>query len=295
MRIVKRKEKISEPREIAKTIFAVVNLLPPGLKLPDDFKVYESLCKEDPEGRIAAFDKAFTEEWFDELDKKSGLGRDLVDMQYEIQFHGTYEYYRLRGLKICLEGLPTDFVEYVNLPETHLEWLYESFAHNNLSLHHRNRVAPRNIDAHPEAPDKERFRDATHEACLRYYQAHSWYERLYCLAQYLQSDFENTEWFTRLDPAARVFRINNIAVIDGRIGIEPDEFTDAFLGVGIERIKLCKNCGRVFWAKRDDMKGCSTSCAKILRTRKWREKTTKEQRTKYKINRIQKDEKKGGK
>lgn len=77
---------------------------------------------------------------------------------------------------------------------------------------------------------------------------------------------------------------------DGILRITKDLLTEAIDEGKVEtdRIRECEVCNQIFWAGRRDMRGCSTKCAKVLRTRRWREKTTEEQRTAYKVARAQK-------
>lgn len=46
---------------------------------------------------------------------------------------------------------------------------------------------------------------------------------------------------------------------------------EALLGTDIRRIRECPICSDFFWAGRIDQSCCSTQCAHILRTRRWRE------------------------
>jgi hypothetical protein len=54
------------------------------------------------------------------------------------------------------------------------------------------------------------------------------------------------------------------------------------------RIRQCEVCLNIFWAGRITMKCCSTKCAHVLRTKRWREKYP----SKYKIQRITKSSEK---
>lgn len=269
---------------MAKMIFSVVDLLPPGTELPDRYSVYETLCDEDPDGRIERSQKRFEQ-------IEATLSGEAADIEHENEMNEVYGTYQLRSLEYCLEGMPNQFIDYVDLPRPDLGWLYQSLV-NNTSFRESFDSFLQTIDKHPKWPENLRLGQTTRYACNRYDQARSWYRRLYMLADFLQHYEDGSYWPSRYE---RVFGINSVAVNNGRIDFEPDKFTEAFVGVRIERIKTCKNCGRVFWMKRDDMKGCSTSCAKILRTRKWREKVTPEQKQKYYIDRMHRELNKGEK
>lgn len=295
---MKRGEKRSEPPEAAKEIFAIVDLLPPGLELSDQWELYLSFCQDDPDGR-----KEQAEGWYHSVEECEMLSpAELLkaDIEEEFALFYVYGFYSLKALRACVEGLPEEFVNYIDLPRSDPKWLYNSYVRRSnrsyMPFEESYESFLENADGMPDGLDffdNLQYRSPTNEACRRYRQARNWYTRLYHLADFLQTYVLDGESPYRDDPVAKVFRIDNIAVINERISFEPDRFTDAFLDVSIHRIRRCANCGRVFWAKRDDMKGCSLSCAKILRTRKWREKTTEEQRRKYKINRIKKEETKG--
>lgn len=58
-------------------------------------------------------------------------------------------------------------------------------------------------------------------------------------------------------------------------------------GVEADRIRECEVCQKFFWAGRIDQKACTTKCAKVLRSRRWREKYL----TNYKLRRIEKESK----
>jgi hypothetical protein len=135
-----------------------------------------------------------------------------------------------------------------------------------------------------------------YRAVKRYDDACLYHKRLYNLANYIEG-YQRTknDKFAYFSYPERktLFEIDDVSIVDGRVVFLPDKFTEAFHGVDVDRVRICGNCKRVFWVKRLDMKGCTVLCSKVLRTRKWREKTTTEQRTKYKINRILKDSKKG--
>lgn len=70
----------------------------------------------------------------------------------------------------------------------------------------------------------------------------------------------------------------------GRIQLKENPFTEAVKeGIEAARVSECANhsCQRLFFKGRADQKGCSSTCSAVLRTRKWREKTTEQQRQTY--------------
>jgi hypothetical protein len=73
----------------------------------------------------------------------------------------------------------------------------------------------------------------------------------------------------------------------GRLNYSPPPFIKAIEGVEAARIRECEVCDQLFWAGRLDQKTCTTKCAKVLRTRRWRQNY----QTKYKLTRIAKEEK----
>ena len=72
--------------------------------------------------------------------------------------------------------------------------------------------------------------------------------------------------------------------IDGRgvIRVDSDEFSRAIDGVEANRIRECKICKHIFWARRITQNGCTTTCANTLRVRRWRERYA----TTYKYTRM---------
>jgi hypothetical protein len=59
---------------------------------------------------------------------------------------------------------------------------------------------------------------------------------------------------------------------DGLVKYSPPRFVKAIEGVEAARIRVCEVCKLLFWAGRLDQKACTTKCARVLRTRRWREK-----------------------
>lgn len=70
-----------------------------------------------------------------------------------------------------------------------------------------------------------------------------------------------------------------------KLSAYPDEFGRTLSGVSGDRIRRCKVCLQIFWAKRSGTEYCSISCGQILRQRDRREriKTTKLQRMELKL------------
>ena len=72
----------------------------------------------------------------------------------------------------------------------------------------------------------------------------------------------------------------------GNFRVEPNPLIQAMDGVEADRIRECRICGQIFWAGRTDQACCKRRCAKVLRTRRWREGYP----AKYKPQRIKKAE-----
>lgn len=75
---------------------------------------------------------------------------------------------------------------------------------------------------------------------------------------------------------------------EGRFKVVLDPLSLELDGVDATRIRECQACKHIFWAGRRDMQGCSAKCSHVLRTAKWRDKMTEEQRITYKLARIKK-------
>src|ERR1700746_1241805 len=75
---------------------------------------------------------------------------------------------------------------------------------------------------------------------------------------------------------------------DGRFRVQHHPFLRALEDVELGRIRECPICGNIFWAGRIDRPCCKKKCAKIRRTRRWRDKYL----SRYKESRIQKAEQK---
>jgi hypothetical protein len=89
-------------------------------------------------------------------------------------------------------------------------------------------------------------------------------------------------------PIAAAFQ-NLVSVVTdtgGNLRIQHDPLLQALEGVEARRIRECAICGRIFWAGRIDQSCCPKRCAKVLRTRRWRDRYPE----KYKPQRIKKAE-----
>jgi hypothetical protein len=76
---------------------------------------------------------------------------------------------------------------------------------------------------------------------------------------------------------------------DGRIRIEHSPLLRALDGIDVARIRECSIDHKIFWASRVDQTCCTTRCAKVRRTRRWRQRYL----DKYKQQRIAKTEQTG--
>ena len=102
---------------------------------------------------------------------------------------------------------------------------------------------------------------------------------------------ESFEWVAHTEKNLtyhyRQRRENSLAIYcdeQGHVQLEENPFTEAVKeGIDAARVGKCPNdnCQRLFWKGRIDQKACSPACGKVLRTRKWREKTTEPQRQSY--------------
>ena len=70
----------------------------------------------------------------------------------------------------------------------------------------------------------------------------------------------------------------------------PDQFLRMVLNTEVERLRRCGLCGKIFWASRKDMQGCSQKCSDVLRKRKARALLA-EKATEYEANRAAKEQK----
>jgi predicted nucleic acid-binding Zn ribbon protein len=135
------------------------------------------------------------------------------------------------------------------------------------------------------------------EAAKQYERFRSLYIRIYELLDYLERREQYPEDVKDLLQVPQIFN-SMVAFAEHALILVPDELTTALNGTDLRNLKRCPVCGRVFWLSRKDQKGCTRACAKVLRTRRWRERTTAEQRDRYKVSRIiremKKEEKRNG-
>jgi predicted nucleic acid-binding Zn ribbon protein len=81
--------------------------------------------------------------------------------------------------------------------------------------------------------------------------------------EYLTERFLNVGWIN--------YRAVDVYIDDGGFfRVRVDEFLEAIDGVEASRVRSCEVCGIIFWAGRRDQLCCSTKCARVLRTRRWR-------------------------
>ena len=73
---------------------------------------------------------------------------------------------------------------------------------------------------------------------------------------------------------------------DGKVKAGHIPLIKAIEDVEADRIRECPICQNVFWAGRKDQLCCAPRCARILRTRRWRERYPE----RYKLNRFRKAE-----
>ena len=65
--------------------------------------------------------------------------------------------------------------------------------------------------------------------------------------------------------------VTAVADQEGKFRVQHHPLLQAIEGVEVSRIRECDVCHQIFWAKRTDQHCCKQRCAKILRTRKWRQ------------------------
>lgn len=292
MKSRKSREKVSEPPDRTKRILDVVNLLPPGLPLMDFNGIRDDLKTRDPHGLLKRL-RTTSEDIFDQ--KRDTLPPGELEFALRERFaehalvHGLYD---LTALKSCIDliGVTDEFIKYVQIPDYDLAWLYEKEPGSAAFKHARDSFL-RRFPHDLRGLAVINVASSINAAVKRYSLAREWYVLIYDFARFLQA----TSKFTT--EAARQMIQQMIPVTlgfeDGLIKFELSEFAHAFSGIPPERIQLCENCQRVYWAKRSDAKvhGCSTTCSKVLRTRKWRNGITVAQKRQYAWNRYRKENK----
>jgi hypothetical protein len=295
-----RKTKISDPPEDIGRIVSIVRLLPPDAILKDHWELYFEKIRNDPGNLYSFLREQYEIEDEDAeyylLSKADEFGDDddddsdefLTDKKRSRAYKREKEWvdytYQRQALKDCLEDLPSAFLAYIGSLEPTLEQLHESLS-SDLSPRVRASFDQFVLMLRDNFMEKMIISELR-KSVWRFNEAREYHTRLYSLVNYLESHKADKYGNPYHSGKSKLFAIEDCSIIDGKLVFLSDKFTQAFNGVEIDRLKICENCKKVFWVKRIDMKGCTTPCAKVLRTRKWREKTTEEQRLKYKINRI---------
>jgi hypothetical protein len=93
-------------------------------------------------------------------------------------------------------------------------------------------------------------------------------------------------------------RINVYAYLDiskdGTVEISYDSFAETIEGLNATRIRECKDCQRIFWAKRKDQSCCSRDCANRYHVRQHREKYASDPIA-HKMSRLDREQKRNSK
>lgn len=58
----------------------------------------------------------------------------------------------------------------------------------------------------------------------------------------------------------------------GLIVVRQDEWLNALIGIEADRLRECEMCGRVFWARQNNMVACNSRCGEANRKRRQRER-----------------------
>lgn len=287
---------VREPSEAITNILNIVRLLPPEIKLEPFFETFFETVDKDPHDWFRGLYDSYELDTVQE--ETSRLGRVFADSYRDLEGRDDLDSfktdmmlvgnrYMVETLTKCLNGLPQGFVDHVALPDRSLESMSALISQATSSSVSTEEAASYICK---EPYGSELFlRDGINSAGRRYDTAIEFHERIYNLLNYVEKRAsEPKEGYRYYYEPPLIFAMEFVDLVDGRVRFIPDKFTEAFEGVEADRLKRCGACGRVFWVRRTDQKGCTVSCAKVLRTRKWREKTTEEQRVKYKVNRIKK-------
>jgi len=287
--MARTRTKISEPPKEFAAILGIVRTLEADACLQDFDDVMSKLDLRFGAEHMLALNERFGLEPGIDFHDGKGIETSLYD-EYKKAFQQVQDTFRLAALNICVETLSTEFVRYVD-PPNEIEsaafreftyWkpdtLYETFLHRSRNEPHFLQYC---------------YSGAIGSAVSRYQDGRRFHINLYKLVRYLEKI--RAHGLGTLSLEARPTSPFSLIVVKGKIRSVTDDFHDAIEGLEIERLRLCKNpsCGKVFWAKKKVRsglsEGCSPNCLTLLRTRKWRERTTEEQRKRYKINRIKKD------
>lgn len=237
-----------------------MRLLPADTEMLDFWKTYYELERADPYGWIEEVRQHYVA-----TQARSGLYVDIGGPPNITISWAEVRYWKL-ALDQCMDGLPDAFRRYVRPPK--VGTLDESSTRG------------------------ERFRTVASAlaAVNRYDSAVDFYRRSYALSRALARDADNKAIEKAFGGSRPIFAMQRVVVEQGRVCFVADDFTDAFHGSEAERLGICLACDRVFWRKRIDMKGCTIACARVIRTRRSRQrKPTEEQKKKYKINRVLKE------
>lgn len=277
----------SKPPPDVKGIIDVVRMVPSDADLKHLESVWSDIYEKDTQGLISRLEDRFDSfrglgQWDNERLETYEQERIFADLPYEAE-----------ALTICVDGLPRVFLNYIGF-----NCEFNEKAHSLVTS--RRDETPASLlrmDSRKDAIDgKSRFEELRNEirlATARYEEAREWFLAVYALAHLIQFRAANSKDFRReYMLGLNLDRVVELDLVEGKI-VFRDKLVSAFNNVDAYRIKICGSCKKVFWATRLDMKGCSTPCSKVLRTRKWREMTTEKQRVNYKINRIRKAKKKG--
>jgi hypothetical protein len=288
----KRKGSLRHPPKEAGMILEIVRLLPPD-GIPDLSPVIQDLVDRDPDGVIADIWKA-EEQWQNEFDPEVAVsvGPSLPYAESVLFSRGFDDYseYYLKALEQSVDGLSEEFVNYVRMPQKNLTYLFSVVKEagvGGVRCQTYSSFQQMIQDHHPTAVNGLYYGIATRLARERYERARSWHTNLYDLA-YMVHSIPPDDWS---EPVTSVPFGAELKIKDGSITIALDFFARAFQGVPGERICLCSVCGRVFWAPRLPSRSCSPKCTTRLSTRRWRDKTTPEQRDNYYRNRLSRESK----
>jgi hypothetical protein len=290
----KLRGKLSEPPELVDRILRVVNLIPPSSELQSVEVLFNAFKNVDSEGRMALFDGDLKRLWLRGFRAPPSIERDRCDATWKVIAAHSISYYMRAALMACLADLPQAFIHYVLDPleelklrsavditeETVMEWhtsFFDNFATSPLLI------------------DSIRFTTAVYRSRRKYNQVREWSIRLNALLDFLEGASE-PDWFrVQLESNEGKYFSERPIIINGTVHFPQDACAKAFEGLKPERIKRCEHCRRVFWVKRLGTRACGPVCTSVLSTRKWRSKSTLEERRRYETNRILKASKKENK
>lgn len=257
-----------KPSLVARDIIEKIRLLPPGLDLPDFWAAYHRLEKQDPFN--------FGKSIFGFRSSSGHLSVNDVEERCSAAKVNGIHLHRSMALETCTQGLPPAFNASLGIQPETSKRLVDLVSGERLFMRLEADVISDILDPLDRAVDS--------------YQRVSTdlYPRLYRLAKLatVASNQSSVPIDRTRIAASGVSGQVSIQIENGILKVFPDEFLAAFNGIELGRLRLCQKCGRVFWANRSDARGCTARCSSALRTREWRDKTTDEQRTKYKINKI---------